>query len=53
MAYFFNFFTALMSQTAAIKLAYQTHLSLHKHLAPDDLCHDVTPPLSPAAQEDA
>lgn len=49
MAYLFIFFIALMSQTAALKPAHQTQLSLDKHLAPDDLCLDVTPPLGPAA----
>lgn len=41
-----------MSQTAALKPAYQTRLSLDKHLAPDDLCLEVTPPWSPAALAD-
>lgn len=50
MAYLFNFFIALMFQTAALKAAYQTQLSLSEHLVPDDLCLHVTPPLSPAAQ---
>lgn len=50
MVYLFNFFIALMFQTAALKAAYQTQLSLSEHLVPDDLCLHVTPPLSPAAQ---
>jgi len=52
MAYLFNFFIALMFQTAALKGVYQTELSLSRHLAPDNLCLHVTPLLSPGAQRD-
>ena len=52
MAYLFNFFIALMFQTAALKAAYQTELSLSRHLAPDNLCLHVTSALSPGAQAD-
>lgn len=43
---------ALMFQTAALKAAYQTRLSLSRHLAPDNLCLHVTSALSPGAQAD-
>ena len=52
MAYLFNLFIALMFQTAALKAAHQTELSLSRHLAPDNLCLRVTPALSPGAQAD-
>lgn len=43
-----------MFQTAALRPAYQTPLSIHKHLVPDDVRLMSIPPLpdSPAVQAD-